>query len=64
MADTEEYWNIEGDAVLTHEGIRKVILLKRYKEIQRYFHILKPHAGTEPPWEKVRYLYILDIAYS
>ena len=64
MADTEEYWNIEGDAVLIHEGIRKAISLKRYKEIQRYFHISKPHTGTEPPWEKVRYFYILDIAYS
>ena len=49
MADTEEYWNIEGDAVLIHEGIRKVISLKCYEEIQRYFYILKPYTVTEPP---------------
>ena len=64
MADTEEYWNIEGDAAPIHEGIRKAISLKRYEEIQRYFHILKPQTGTEPLWEKVRYFYILDLALS
>jgi hypothetical protein len=49
MADTEEYWNIEVETVLIHKGIRKAISLKHYKEIQRYFYILKPHTGTESP---------------
>ena len=33
MANTKEYWNIEGKAVLIYKGIRKVMSLKRYKEI-------------------------------
>ena len=40
MAYTKEYQNIESDAVLIYKGIRKVILLKRYKEIQWYFYPL------------------------
>ena len=33
MANTKEYWNIEGDAALIYKGIQKAILLKHYEEI-------------------------------
>ena len=49
-----EFWNSDPFKGPIHEQILKHISLKRWQQIDRYFHISKPqHSGHETPFMKL-----------